>query len=250
MLALQDIYGMDTRDELMEENNRQTEAIRLWKEAALLQEPSALVALGNAYFRGDAALKPQVELAEGYYRKAAELGNIPACYNLGQLLWQQGQRDEARQWLEKGAEAGDTSSMLMLSKVLIALSNSTSATSITPSSSSSSSSSSSNHDSTASATPETEAISVLRKLLTALEQPGNKLSSSAREELGAASFQLSQLLRHQRQRQRRQDCQKERVEEEEEKEEEEEEVRHPICISACLGQEGWMINTNCGYGII
>jgi Flp pilus assembly protein TadD len=52
--------------------------------------------------------------AEDAYRTAYDVGEVFAAMNIGALLWDQGDHEEARSWIVRGAAQGDASAVAWL----------------------------------------------------------------------------------------------------------------------------------------
>ncbi|MGA5823420.1 hypothetical protein ACPC54_36835 [Kitasatospora sp. NPDC094028] len=74
----------------------------------------------EAYFERAHQLEEEghVAKAEGYYRKAAEAGYLPAVLNLAEILDDQDRDDEAEHWYTVAARAGDSGAIINLGSLL------------------------------------------------------------------------------------------------------------------------------------
>lgn len=93
----------------MDYNERMQVDVRLLNDVvetlgAITEE---LLALGDRYRYGTASIKPDVALAESYYREAAELGDWEGMRLLAAVLEEQGRSSEAEAWLMRAASEGD-----------------------------------------------------------------------------------------------------------------------------------------------
>lgn len=81
-------------------------AIDYWKQAATKGKASAAFRLAVIYFAGDGADRDPA-LAEKFCRQAAEGGSVEAKVLLGEMLYQQGKKDEAKERWAAVAEGGN-----------------------------------------------------------------------------------------------------------------------------------------------
>jgi TPR repeat protein len=88
-------------------------AEQLWRRAVNLGNPDALYNLGVLLAERD-----ETNEAEQLYRRAAELGNTSAMTNLGVLLRGRGETSEAEQLYRRAAELGNTDAIYNLGLVL------------------------------------------------------------------------------------------------------------------------------------
>jgi TPR repeat protein len=88
-------------------------AIELWKQTAAKGSPEAAARLATIYYAGDGAAR-DVELAEKYCRQAAEGGRVDAKLLLGEMLYQQGKKDAAKELWEPLARTGNASAKDLL----------------------------------------------------------------------------------------------------------------------------------------
>ncbi len=93
------------------------EAVRWLRPLAESNSEYALLSLGWLYENG--ALGTDKEAARRYYKRAADNGSAPACFELGRLLSGQGDETQARSAYEKGAERGDVPSMSRLGRMMV-----------------------------------------------------------------------------------------------------------------------------------
>ncbi len=68
--------------------------------SALEDDIHTLLVMGDAYRWGNAEVEPDAAMAMEYYREAAELGDWEAMGLLADMLEEQGQVDEAKNWRE------------------------------------------------------------------------------------------------------------------------------------------------------
>jgi TPR repeat protein len=100
------------------ENQAYEEAIRLLRPLAESNSEYALLSLGWLYETG-AVGDPDREAARLHYKRAADNGSAPACFELGRLLSRQGEEVQARLAFETGAERGDVPSMSRLGRMMV-----------------------------------------------------------------------------------------------------------------------------------
>ena len=95
-------------------------AIDEWMPAAAKNDPAALFNLGQVYRLGK-GVKPDLRVAESYYKRAAALGHVMAEGNLASLyLDRNGSLFDAKkgvEWLKKASYGGNTLSRYMLGVV-------------------------------------------------------------------------------------------------------------------------------------
>jgi cell division septation protein DedD len=82
------------------------EAIRTWRPLADRGDADAQYNIAQAYFLGR-GVPQNMTLAEQWYARAARQGHEDAQANYGLLLFQNGRRREAMQWIEGAAGRGD-----------------------------------------------------------------------------------------------------------------------------------------------
>ena len=88
-------------------------AVALWQPYAARGDADALFNLGQAYKLGRGVAK-DTQIAQGYYRRAAEKGHAPAATNFGILLAQGGNKAEAARWWRLAALRGEVRAQYML----------------------------------------------------------------------------------------------------------------------------------------
>lgn len=93
----------------MDYNERMQVDVRLLNDVveALGAITEGLLAMGDRYRYGTASIKPDVALAESYYREASELGDWEGMRKLAAVLEEQGRSSEAEAWLMRAASEGD-----------------------------------------------------------------------------------------------------------------------------------------------
>lgn len=92
-------------------------AIAIWLPLAQAGDPDALFNMGQAYRLGRGVLADR-SIALEYYTKAAQRNNLPAQANLGILLFQAGDKDEALIWLVRAADRGEPRAQYVLGVAL------------------------------------------------------------------------------------------------------------------------------------
>jgi TPR repeat protein len=92
-------------------------AVREWREPAVAGDADAQFNLGQAYKLGRGVPMNLAE-AETWYARAAQQGHRQAEDNYGLILFQNGKRPEAVQWLEKSAARGEARSQFVLGTML------------------------------------------------------------------------------------------------------------------------------------
>ncbi|WP_162235258.1 tetratricopeptide repeat protein, partial [Sphingomonas sp. Leaf10] len=92
-------------------------AVREWREPAVAGDADAQFNLGQAYKLGRGVPMNLTE-AETWYARAAQQGHRQAEDNYGLILFQNGKRPEAVQWLEKSAARGEARSQFVLGTML------------------------------------------------------------------------------------------------------------------------------------
>ena len=80
-------------------------AIKWYEKAAYGGNVDAMMSLGMIYAHGD-HVERNIEKACYWFDWAAKKGFPEAMFNLGGLLAERGDKNKARKWLEKAAEAG------------------------------------------------------------------------------------------------------------------------------------------------
>ena len=106
--------------------------VQIWPEVKRRQYKQALdayeAAVGDQARAGNVAAmvnlgallgeQGEEDQAMQWYRKAGNAGNTSAMVSLGVLLRKQGKEDQAMQWYRKAADAGNTSAMVSLGALL------------------------------------------------------------------------------------------------------------------------------------
>lgn len=92
-------------------------AVREWREPAVAGDADAQFNLGQAYKLGRGVPMNLTE-AEQWYARAAQQGHRQAEDNYGLILFQNGKRADAVQWLEKSADRGEVRSQFVLGTML------------------------------------------------------------------------------------------------------------------------------------
>ncbi|PZO89197.1 MAG: hypothetical protein DI623_11085 [Sphingomonas sanxanigenens] len=88
-------------------------AVAEWRPLAVAGDPDAQFNLAQAYKLGRGA--PQdLNIAEDWYRKAAQKGHAQAEDNLGLILFQNNKRQEAMPWIRKSADRGEPRAQYVL----------------------------------------------------------------------------------------------------------------------------------------
>ncbi|MEN3746785.1 SPOR domain-containing protein [Sphingomonas sp. HF-S3] len=88
-------------------------AVERWRPEALKGNADAQFNLGQAYKLGR-GVKPDLNLAEEWYRKAAVQGHPEAQDNYGLILFQNNKRPQALEWLERSAARGEPRAQFVL----------------------------------------------------------------------------------------------------------------------------------------
>lgn len=93
----------------MDYNERMQVDVRLLNDVVETLESitDGLLAMGDRYRYGTAEIKPDIELAESYYREVAELGDWEGMRLLAAVLEEQGRSSEAEAWLMRAEREGD-----------------------------------------------------------------------------------------------------------------------------------------------
>ena len=81
-------------------------AVAMWRPFAEAGDADAMFNIGQAHKLGRGLPRDEVQ-ARAWFRRAAEKGHRPAQANLGILLFQLQEREEALVWLKRAAEAGE-----------------------------------------------------------------------------------------------------------------------------------------------
>ena len=101
-----DCQRMATRGkELLNYPQRPGDALKMIRYAAQFGNQQAAILLGDCYAQGN-GLKKDADAAEGYYQRAAVSGNNEAQYKLGVLFYKRRKYIQAKEWLQKSADAG------------------------------------------------------------------------------------------------------------------------------------------------
>ncbi len=93
------------------------EAVRHWRTLADRGNVDAQFALGHAYRLGR-GVPQNLNLAEQWYERAARGGHREAQAMYGVILFQNGRRQEALPYIQRGAESGDPRAQYVLGTVL------------------------------------------------------------------------------------------------------------------------------------
>lgn len=88
-------------------------AVQEWREPAAQGDPDAQFNLAQAYRLGR-GVEQNSKQAEVYYAKAAAQGHLKAADNLGLLLFQAGQREQAMPYVKAAADRGDPRAQYLL----------------------------------------------------------------------------------------------------------------------------------------
>jgi TPR repeat protein len=97
---------------LLHEAGNLEEAEDWYRKAADLGDSDAAFNLGNLLHEAG-----NLEEAEDWYRKAADLGDSDAAFNLGNLLHEAGNLEEAEDWYRKAADLGDSDAFRALGQI-------------------------------------------------------------------------------------------------------------------------------------
>src|ERR1700750_3351439 len=81
-------------------------AVSIWRPLAGANDPDAAFDLAQAYKLGR-GVPTDLAQAKTWYGKAAQAGHIQGAANYGLLLFQDGDRRSAMQWISKAADSGD-----------------------------------------------------------------------------------------------------------------------------------------------
>ncbi|WP_294055621.1 SPOR domain-containing protein [Sphingomonas sp.] len=100
--------------EAWEQKGDYKKAVELWRMPAVNGNPDAQFNLGQAYKLGRGVPAPDLAQAEIWYRKAALQGHQQAGDNYGLVLFQNGKRAEAVQWLNRSADRGEPRAQFVL----------------------------------------------------------------------------------------------------------------------------------------
>ncbi|GGE05521.1 hypothetical protein GCM10011529_09870 [Polymorphobacter glacialis] len=88
-------------------------AVAMWTPFASAGDADAMFNIGQAYKLGRAVPK-DVVIARDWYRRAALKGHLPAQANLGILLFQAGEKQEAIRWLRAAADKNEMRAQYVL----------------------------------------------------------------------------------------------------------------------------------------
>lgn len=88
-------------------------AVKEWRPLAEQGDADAQFNLGQAYKLGR-GVPANLQVAQGWYAKAAQTGHSQAQANLGLILFQNGDRKAAMPWIRKAADAGDPRAQYVL----------------------------------------------------------------------------------------------------------------------------------------
>jgi uncharacterized protein len=92
-------------------------AIAEWRPLAIKGDADAQFNLGQAYKLGR-GVPADLKQAEDWYRLAALQGHIQAADNYGLVMFQNGNRQQAMQWIEKSADRGEPRAQYILGTAL------------------------------------------------------------------------------------------------------------------------------------
>jgi TPR repeat protein len=93
-------------------------AFRLFLTAAKAGDPACQVNLGNLYLVGT-GVRPNVDMAVDWYRRAYRKGYSPAANNIAVALRRQGKLKEALAWFERAITKDDCDANLEAAKIYI-----------------------------------------------------------------------------------------------------------------------------------
>ncbi len=93
-------------------------AVKEWRPAAIAGDADAQFNLAQAYKLGRGVPAPDLKQAEAWYQKAAMQGHAQAEDNYGLILFQNGSRKEALQWIRKSADRGEPRAQYVLGTAL------------------------------------------------------------------------------------------------------------------------------------
>jgi uncharacterized protein len=88
-------------------------AVTMWLPFAEKGDPDAMFNMGQAYKLGRGVVLDKV-IARDWYRRAAVKAHLPAQANLGILLFQAAEKDEAVRWLKSAADRGEMRAQYVL----------------------------------------------------------------------------------------------------------------------------------------
>lgn len=88
-------------------------AVKEWRDPAAKGDPDAQFNLAQAYRLGR-GVEQNTKQAEVYYAQAAAQGHLKAADNLGLLLFQAGQREDAMPYVRSAADRGDPRAQYLL----------------------------------------------------------------------------------------------------------------------------------------
>lgn len=89
------------------------QAVAEWRPLAVAGDPDAQFNLAQAYKLGR-GVPQDLNIAEDWYRKAAQKGHVQAEDNLGLILFQNNKRQEAMPWIRKSADRGEPRAQYVL----------------------------------------------------------------------------------------------------------------------------------------
>jgi len=89
------------------------EAVTMWLPFAEKGDADAMFNMGQAYKLGRGVVLDKV-IARDWYRRAAVKAHLPAQANLGILLFQAAEKDEAVRWLKSAADRGEMRAQYVL----------------------------------------------------------------------------------------------------------------------------------------
>ena len=89
------------------------EAVKMWQPFAEKGDADAMFNMGQAYKLGRGVVLDKV-IARDWYHRAAVKAHLPAQANLGILLFQAAEKDEAVRWLKSAADRGEMRAQYVL----------------------------------------------------------------------------------------------------------------------------------------
>lgn len=99
------------------QNGDATTAVAIWQPLASRGDADAQFNLGQAYRLGR-GLPADLAKAQSLYERAARQGHVDAQTSLGLLLFQNGNRTTALEWLKSAAESGEPRALLIYGTAL------------------------------------------------------------------------------------------------------------------------------------
>lgn len=101
------------------EGGRLEEAARLFREAADMGEPAAMLNIGYFYDEGLGVAEDKAE-AMRWYKQAYELGEAGAASNIAVLHRETGDQAATLEWFSRAAKMGDGDAHLEVAKIYLA----------------------------------------------------------------------------------------------------------------------------------